>query len=505
MGIPYYFYVITDTYEGILLEYLPEANGCDHFMLDYNGLIHPSSQKYLMDAPKNKDKDIEKGMLLAIWNDTTNLIKKVNPQKTVQIYIDGVAPLAKMHQQRKRRFMSAYRKKLLGTEDSWDSNAISPGTPFMTRLHASIRAHIRYSKEHFRYYFSSSDEAGEGEHKLFKEMVTSTSPEDVKVVYGMDADLIMLSLFSHLPKIYLLRENGLYLSIDKLREGILTELKTRYKWNINDGEESLVIETYAVVCFILGNDFIPHPICIDLKKGGLQYILTEAGKIWNQTAPQKSMDWTLIRQLLEALGKYENEHFFEIVTSHNAKKTYFTNKAEEVEAYPLIHKEPFVQDLITNKKWRLYYYKYLFNSNINDTSVIKNSCKLYLEGIMWAYLYYTRKPKDNNWYYPYTYAPTLCDITNYLNTEGEYFETLHDRWNVKETFCTPVVQLLSILPKESNKCLPIKYRHLMSELDYLYPSEYTIQTFMKSKLWECSQLLPPMNTTLVKKIVDTVK
>lgn len=525
MGVPYYFYVITKTYEGILIKSLPSSTKCDHFMMDFNGLIHPSSQVYLKNLVKIP-KDIEKGIMNAIWKDTIDIIKMVDPQKTVQIYIDGVAPIAKMNQQRKRRFMSVFRKKLLESNDVWDSNCISPGTPFMTRLHASIRSHIRYSKDTFRYYFSTSDEAGEGEHKLFREMLTNyNSPEDVKVIYGMDADLIMLSLFSHLPNIYLLREDQhsndetdkyVYLNIDVLRIGIIKDLKTTFRWNIpeeamqNSFHQSaqLIIETYCVICFILGNDFIPHPVCIDLKKGGLQFILTEAGKIWNYTLPQKSLDWNFIRQLFEKLGQYENENILGIVSNHYNKKAHFTNKEEEVEAYPIVNKETFINELITNNKWRLYYYKHLFNNNINDSRIITNSCKLYLEGIMWTYLYYTRQPKDNTWYYPYAYSPTLCDITNYLNSESAYFENLKNTWNMRDVFCEPIVQLLSILPKESVECLPIKYRCLMlnnEELEYLYPSSYIIQTFMKTKLWECSQLLPPLNVSLVKKIVDTIK
>lgn len=488
MGIPYYFYVITKTYDGILTDIIPV---CDNFMLDFNGLIHPSSQKYL----KAPAKDVEKGLLTAIWNDTKELIKLVKPKKTVHICIDGVAPLAKMNQQRKRRFHKKY------VEGSWDSNAISPGTTFMTRLHASIRAHIRYSKDEFVYYFSSSDEVGEGEHKIFANIVQG----DTTVIYGMDADLIMLALFSHTKNIYLLRESDgafVCLNIDNLRKGILTDLKTKYKWNIS--KEALndsyhpsakhVIESYGVVCFFLGNDFLPHPVSISLKKGGLEDILTEAGKLDGFIVNENcEIVWSYINELVNYLGVNENAKIFDIVSAHY-------NKKKEVDTDPFEHDMLF---RIDRKKWRTYYYKELFYS---DTSVIMRSCDLYIKGILWTFLYYKRKPKDNMWYYPYNYAPTMTDVHNCLNSKLSCYETLEKEWKIKypkDIFCEPIVQLLSILPRESSGCLPLKYKKAMDSpaLDYLYPKQYKIQTFMKTHLWECSQVLPPMNVELCKLVI----
>jgi len=482
MGIPYYFYVLTKTYEGILTDTVP---ACDNLMFDFNGLIHPSCQKYMKEKPA---KDFEKGLLTAIWNDTTDIIKRVNPKKTVQIYIDGVAPIAKMNQQRKRRFHKKH------VEGQWDTNAISPGTTFMTRLHASIKAHIRYSKDPFTYYFSSSDEAGEGEHKLMQNIVNG----ETTVIYGMDADLIMLALFSHTKNIYLMRETGECLNVDELRKGILNELKYKYKWNIPDIEPyhpsaKHIIESYCVVCFFLGNDFIPHPISISLKNGGLENILMEAGRLDGFVVNEnEEIEWILVNELIRYLAKNENDNIFEIIANHY-------NKKKEVENDPLEHALLFKID---RKKWRSYYYKELFYS---DKTVILTSCDLYLKGLQWTYLYYKRKPKDNMWYYPYNYAPTMSDLHNVLNTNISSYSTIKTYVN-KDVFCEPIIQLLSILPRSSVNCLPLKFKALMMDpaLDYLYPSSYKIQTFMKTKEWECCQVLPPMNIELLQQ-VKTVK
>ena len=85
------------------------------------------------------------------------------------VRVDGVAPRAKMNQQRSRRFRSAQEAKekdednaefakmlksqnggvheladSMAQKKTWDSNAITPGTPFMDMLAASLRYWAAY-------------------------------------------------------------------------------------------------------------------------------------------------------------------------------------------------------------------------------------------------------------------------------------------------------------------------------------------------------------------------
>ena len=535
MGIPHYFYVITRSYEGILLSKLPKNVTCNHFMMDYNGLIHPASYKYLKNIENKKPKDIEKEIIKEVWNTTQDIIDIVKPTKTVEIFIDGVAPIAKMNQQRRRRFLAIKRKKMINQDIIWDSNAISPGTTFMTKLHASIRAYIRHNKKDFNYYFSSSDEAGEGEHKLFERLNRLySSSEDVKLIYGMDADLIMLSLLSHIKNIYLLREKQqsleefIYLDIDKLRIGIIKDLKYNYGFRcsqnaIDDSyciEAKQLIESYIVICFLLGNDFLPHSIGLQLKKGGLEEILQQASKLWNELdipvvdIETETIQWTFIAKLLENLSKTEDQKFFDELYRYFNKKPFFDTEEQELEAYPLINKDENVKYLLFNidrNKWRSHYYNKLLNCKINDSTVIINSCSMYLTGILWIYQYYKRKNYDPNWYYPYLYPPTLRDIANFLNVNINLYDNMHKYWvqkYKKHLFVNPIIQLISILPRESKNCLPIKYQKLMTEnkmLEYLYPDEYQLSTFLKNYLWECSPILPNMNIKLVEREFNNIK
>ena len=128
---------------------LKEVNSIDWFLIDANCLIHPVCFKVIAENPGEIDMDkLENRMIVAVLEYLDKLIAYVSPKKGVYIAIDGVAPVAKIKQQRMRRFKSVADKIMWDnikkkhnrpTHDTWNNNAITPGTKFMVKLNEKIK------------------------------------------------------------------------------------------------------------------------------------------------------------------------------------------------------------------------------------------------------------------------------------------------------------------------------------------------------------------------------
>lgn len=82
-----------------------------------------------------------------IFNYVEELVKLVKPRNLIYMAVDGVAPRAKMNQQRARRFRKIQEEKEKGKQGvlssfRFDSNFITPGTPFMYRLGQALHNFI---------------------------------------------------------------------------------------------------------------------------------------------------------------------------------------------------------------------------------------------------------------------------------------------------------------------------------------------------------------------------
>ena len=324
MGIPYYFYSLTKKYQNILDNNKPVKT--DIYCIDFNGIIHTVAQKILKDKTTDSltESEIDELILEDIWKKVEEYIDIYKAAKYV-ICADGVAPTAKIIQQRKRRYLNIYRNKL--DEDyinkpTWDTNAITPGTSFMKKLNVYMNNKIRYSTHNIEIIYSGSNESGEGEHKIFKKikMLIGDKSENI-IINGLDADLIILSLMSHIKNIHLMREtidkttNEIvynYLNINNLRSAILKELK--FLWNLKElYAENDIVESYCTLCSILGNDFVPHLLTVDIKADGADKIISIARKATEEyglLVSDNSINYECLKYIFKQLSLTEDKDIF---------------------------------------------------------------------------------------------------------------------------------------------------------------------------------------------------
>ncbi|TFY74095.1 hypothetical protein EWM64_g9917, partial [Hericium alpestre] len=105
MGIPKFFRYISERYP--LTSQIIEENKIpefDNLYLDFNGIIHSCSHPNDNDAHFRLS---EEQIFTSIFAYVDHLFGKIKPKKLFFMAVDGVAPRAKMNQQRSRRFRTA--------------------------------------------------------------------------------------------------------------------------------------------------------------------------------------------------------------------------------------------------------------------------------------------------------------------------------------------------------------------------------------------------------------
>ena len=443
MGIPFYFYTIINQHPYIVDDKVPK---CSRLFLDFNSIIHNTANALLtngIDVDTHIYEDIVKYV-----DSITNICP---PTDLLYIAIDGVAPCAKMHQQRKRRYMTSFRNEYASQykrdhqlpNHEWDSNQITPGTEFMKRLNTFLKEHYATNKCDFDVIISGSDEPMEGEHKFIR-YIKSNPPKDGcnDVIYGLDADLIMLSLTCDTPNIYLMRESTnfqmiksnhelgegakqacfKYLNIDKFRNAISEFLY--------DSEDLQYMKDYVFICFFLGNDFLPNLPYLKLKYNALNVLCDSYKYVHKKTASHlivktsESEDYRInfefLKDFLENLGKMEDKYMQDITQEYNNCK-YNTNRRPvnpfdrymlELDNYPIKNSMTPLINPIEDNKWRLSYYHYLFPNSSSKN--VKDICMNYIEGLHWNMNYYFNTTYSTNWYYRYGYSPCVIDLFNNL-------------------------------------------------------------------------------------------
>lgn len=566
MGIPSYFSYITRN-----LKYKNEiTNICFHCLfLDCNSIIYDVYNSH----NKNDCIDnIENFIILGVIQNIEKHIEFICPTKLVYIAFDGVAPFAKMEQQRKRRYKSAFMEQFAKLNEDgentqpyctkWNTSHITPGTTFMNNLSLQVSQYFKNKTNKFKTIVSGSNEYGEGEHKLFEYIRKHDCSNDYIALYGLDADLIMLSLF-HLnitKNIFIFREEPAFLSsslkqvnkeekkniemlfidVELLSCSVLNELNCKY----NNKQR---IYDYIFLCFFLGNDFLPHFPSLNLRTNGMQILLDNyrkyIGNFHNKylvhffpDKPENSfINWKIVKLFINELSKHEHEyllHEYKLKEKTEKYKWTLTTKEEReniLNNIPIIDRS--VENYIcpTEKMWEYRYYKILFQSNDKYSSInsiereplynnnnnninsqcsheqIKNISTNYIEGLDWVFQYYIKECPDWKWKYKYNYPPLLHDLSIYtpIYKQGfSFFNNIKMKLNNKPF--SPKTQLGYVIPPLYFNKIIGEYNTLLLKERYseYYREETDITLFQWAFcrfFWESHIILPDIPLPIMEE------
>eukprot|EP01134_Creolimax_fragrantissima_P002793 CFRG2793T1 len=551
----------------------------DNLYLDMNGIIHNCSHGNSTDPNFQVTEE-------TIFNDCMAYIdyifQIIKPRGVFYMAIDGVAPRAKMNQQRSRRFRTALEAEELKakaiaegvelTGERFDSNCITPGTPFMARLSAQLKYFVNLKVstdirwQGVKVIFSGHETPGEGEHKIMdyirkQRSLPTWDPNTRHCLYGLDADLIVLGLLTHEPHFSLLREevtfggsksqrvqvdakkvnfNLLHLSL--VREYTMVEFATEAHVDFER-----VLDDWVLICYLVGNDFIPHLPNLHINTGALDLLFDQYKALLTGDEKPRYLNDSGHLNLVnfQEYMRMLNCHDLESFDEYGENVQYLTSKlgtvgldytsavtTEEsetdtetvVEPQPAVHEDGFLtvmskakikprkkRSVDTNmtddekakqkfSNWKNEYYSEKFGVEAREKGFKERIVQEYIRALQWVLHYYYDGIVSWDWFYPFHYSPFISTITEYDITTMDV-----DTFSKGKPF-TPFEQLMGVLPPASYKHVPVAFQHLMlserSPIHDFYPLSFESDLNGKKNDWEAVVKLPFVDEHRLKAAME---
>lgn len=489
------------------------APGIKRLFLDFNSAVHQGV------VPGATAESVIEGACETL----REIVARANPSEMFFLSIDGVAPLAKVNQQRSRRFLS--HKARLATSfgrapgDSFDRNAITPGTEFMGSLARRLKEECEEiaASRGIRSVFSGSAVPGEGEHKIMDHIRRNRPPPgqgSADCVYGLDADLILLSMVVRAQTgacPCIVREAGsvgagpgpggesegeggyVFLDVESLIDEVLAEAPA----GLSDRDK---VMNHVVASFLVGNDFLPPISCQSIKLGCLERMCRRADR--PLCGPSYEINWDALAELVRGVADEEDEFFQRQDSRYWCMRPPDTSDPVALwEAFPVVHKDAACKRIKPGAPgWRPRYYDALF-----QTRDVEGVVGDYLAGVQWTMNYYAGEyaRATPEWIYPHAYGPTALDVYNHL-AAGSGANVRAKLRALPAYGFSAEAALLMVTPPSSFQILSPKLRALATDLDFgiahTFPRDFGVHTYLRRWAHECKAKVPPVDLAAVKKL-----
>lgn len=517
MGIPRFGGWIERNAKSAVRKHLTGRNS--GLYIDGNGMLHKARGNIMKDDEKGTpDYDANMKYLeglptidfwYKIFNEVARLIKvayeTLKPEDYLVFAVDGVAPIAKIAQQASRRVKSATPSHQL-----FDRNAITPGTEYMYELHLFLDYFFRTNTDFkCRVIYSPYLEPGEGEHKIMDllRQESMVRLEGNHIIYGLDADLILLGLSLKLRRVVICRE--------KLDEFVIIDfLKNVLK------ERSIDPWNFIIVMAFIGNDFLHKPPCCIDMNDMVNFLIESVSQYNLRLYRGNQLNWNDVYSLIYLLSQYEQKRLLEGSETLNfgqGKIMRFVNRNDLLKYSYDSNPEVFF------KKFRIAWYnnelnprskderllnlmsKFKFNNESYVDEKISSMCQKYCIGLEWYHLYYRAGARavSSDWYYCYYHVPLFTDVLGYL---GKTHDVSGFRNNGSELMNIPQ-QLVSVIPYYSRKILPDelqKVYSIESPLIDMYPIKFDMDMNGKHAEHEGVPYIPMVDKSRVKQVVSSL-
>lgn len=501
------------------IKYLPIIH---HYFVDGNGGFHDVAQKifcyrnspFMTGAKGKEEKDLYIKRLkevdgrewrslmeeyeIALIKYFDSLVDVVKPKKTVTVCVDGIAPCAKIVQQRNRRVGGGQNVSMKyppldipKASTGFSSNFITPGTEFMIMVDKIMQKWCKdVSERHnVKVIYSSHLLRGEGEHKIFelvkKYMTDKERREDIFSIEGVDSDLIPLTMLRK-EKFYLVRSpREDFMDIVGMKKYILSYMKKGSSIKI---PQNAIIRDFVFIMSFVGNDFLPRMLWVDNVGDAIYDMMEVYSRVITKTITMESGDihFGTLHIFLKEMLKVEEDTLKERTTKPhfyphpvlNSERAVNLVKSKEYMSYI---KEKYHESFLPQFPLAL---EILEKSGKKESALkctINNMCNDMLEGLVWVVKYYMGLSKKESYMYSYYSTPLLSDLFVYMNNlEIEDLKKINERMgkgDVSETFNIPT-QLMTVTPLKYNELVPEPFDKAVGSggrFNYLFPEGFPVK------------------------------
>lgn len=433
----------------------------------------------------------------------TSIVDLVNP-KGVYVSCDGVVCAAKRRQQRLRRFkgpwVSSIEDQLRGvTKVRWDQNALTPGTAFMTALGKDlVKTGTAIRKRGIPCIVSTTDEPGEGEHKLMRHLRGLESLESC-IIYGLDADLLLLAML-------LVKERGA--PVHLLREAQEFE-HSNTGWCTVDVPRLIDIllptrdqtDDFVAAMSLLGNDFVPKSLSHTVRDDGIPGLIQTMKRVlWSQgrtLVDSGKINGDSLKLIIVAMASEEAPNLIKSCVSsiRSRNRQVFADSAEEQavsEWQALPSRWATILGLYDTRNrclkptWKTTYMGWIHNT-CTDSS--------YLATLSWVYDYYKGRPVDLGWAYEPHLPPLWSDLVESIGSNIDSPPLVYD------SYLPAWIHLLAVLPEASAKTLlKPKQRSLIKECPLYWPTQFSLFDVGASQIWQTEAVIPVVPETVLRSL-----
>lgn len=526
MGVKHFYYWYSRAHKSCISRVL--SSPVDTLCIDMNGLFHGCAQKvyrygdFATSVPLSvfdrgasaagSEEAYRRKLFREVCEKTDIIVRSVKPTGSLLLFVDGVAGLGKMNQQRQRRFRSCQDRA--STERSpaavsaglpaFNPNQFTPGTALMDSLTKAIDTFIRRKQitdpiwRDIKVVLSNEKVAGEGEHKIMDYLRRNPCPS--ACIYGMDGDLMMLATLLPVDKVYIARETDYYrweyVDVEDFSKKIIDEIDwtkdgtAEYSAGSVSGQvrgsnarafcKKRGMRDFVMMCFLVGNDFLPTTPALSIIDGGLTLLF----QVYRSVCRAEG-HLTGFRSDRVVLSRKPLIAFLSELARH--EKTILERKYNSGRVF---HHDPIVvrnssrvngltvidMDAVADE-----YYSTKFADGSDRSTIARH----YLDGIIWVMNYYEAGMPDWLWCYPHLFGPFIRDL-------AEAAPAFKPRRFDHNEPVDPMLQLMMVLPPSDQREMVPPVLHMMNNPEHkkYFPDRVEIDMSGKKKDWEGIPIVP---------------